>query len=1355
MKHRHLKLFFVLPALALCLALGAGLACGSENGTLAEWAFDREQDLKGWTPNGQISEIEITGGKLSCRTVGDDPILELQSPLDIAATPRQFIEVGLKADHSGMAEFFWSNTREGRYGGFSGEKHTQFQVVGDGQWHVYRIFPFWQTEGKIVRLRFDLFGSSRFSIQSIRIAALPSSPPSDAAEFDFARGLGNWMATGALSVSNTPGGLPRLAGSTDDFLMAPPVAVKTDDKSYVSIRMRTIRGKKARLIFATDKTPGMHALNFPIKADGQERVYNLDMLASPDWKDTVIAIGLQLADDPGASAALRSLSIAADPQGPPQLSVIAFCLDEAAPRAGIPGKIVARIVNTGGEATAALRASLSLPDGIRLASAPKPDEFPARLGCSEEAVLSWTVECSQPASGIASLVLSADNAESVTNQAAMAFTARPQLPKASYVPEPKPVRGKYDVGAYYFPGWQSRSQWQPIERFPERKPILGWYREGDPEVADWHIKWAVEHGITFFAYDWYWSRGARQLEHGLHNGYFKARYKSMLPFCLLWANHNAPKTHSLEDSLAVARYWIANYFNRPEYYRIGGKPVVIVFSPYNYKNDMGVAGVNQAFEAMRGECRKAGLPGLYLAACVGNARQVEGENYDAVTAYNWPSLGVSGSENQAPYAGLLPSYRQQWSQLLQEDSHAVMLPLCGGWDSRPWHGDAALVRTGRNPEFFKRHLQDAREFLETNSTNSRLLPSVLIEAWNEWGEGSYIEPHKEFGFGYLDAIRDVFADAPAAHADLAPVDVGMGPYDLPAAIASKTNWQFENDSADWKNTMDLDRVRIESGALTATSVGNDPAFFSPPFQARASEFSHVFVRMRLTPVDGSTEGDIAQLFWSSKRWPESEASSLRFPVSLDGQWHDYELPVKDNRRWKGFITRLRLDPVNRSGVRAEIRQISLKPIATAALHGSDNAVSLALAGDWQLRVSGSRFGSNITVSVEPPVARIVVAELYERLPPFNSNAGGGWTKGAPLRGLIAQECTTPGLLDPASLSLRAGAAPDSMLFEPGKDYGVDPAWGTIGRLPGGRIAQDQPVFASYRHGLLRIDSLTATPEGRLVVRRGEPRSAAPRPPLIEAGETVLANIWIPGQISKLTQDHLFPILETAFPTPAKPSPSPAETLLPKTMAKLRQGSPVRVLAWGDSVTDGSFLPQGLAGRWQNRFAAQLQSRFPNAKIELITEAWGGRNTTSYLQEPPGSPHNYKEKVLGAKPDLIVSEFVNDAGLTPDEVEQRYSRLLADFQGIDAEWIVLTPHYVRPDWMGLTKERDCDEDPRPYVKGLRQFAAKHGVALADASLRFGRLWRQGIPYNTLMLNSINHPDDRGMNLFADAILELFP
>src|SRR6185436_18314399 len=115
------------------------------------------------------------------------------------------------------------------------------------------------------------------------------------------------------------------------------------------------------------------------------------------------------------------------------------------------------------------------------------------------------------------------------------------------------------------------------------------------------------------------------------------------------------------------------------------------------------------------------------------------------------------------------------------------------------------------------------------------------------------------------------------------------------------------------------------------------------------------------------------------------------------------------------------------------------------------------------------------------------------------------------------------------------------------------------------------------------------------------------------------------------------------------------------------------------------------------------------------------------------------------------EFVNDAYMTPEVVETKYSALLKRFQEIGAEWIILTPHFVRPDWMGAATVR-VETDPRPYVAGVRQFTAKHNVALADASLRWGHLLKEGIPYTTLLSNSINHPDDRGHELFAQALIE---
>ena len=424
--------------------------------------------------------------------------------------------------------------------------------------------------------------------------------------------------------------------------------------------------------------------------------------------------------------------------------------------------------------------------------------------------------------------------------------------------------------------------------------------------------------------------------------------------------------------------------------------------------------------------------------------------------------------------------------------------------------------------------------------------------------------------------------------------------------------------------------------------------------------------------------------------------------------------------------------------------ILLRVVAAAAAP----APTFTITGDWTVRIDPDGRAPQ-TVKVNPPGMISVAAEPHAGLPVFNPKTG-GWLKGAQLKGVKAQETTSPHLLDAQSFILRAGAEPDARVFVRGADFEIDTDWGTVGRLADGSIQPGQTVFASYRHAQMRIDAVVVDRAGRILLRQGEPRAAAPAIPRIESGERHLGNIYLPGYITRLEADHLFPILEQAYPE----SPIAKTPTVRRLIQRLEGGGSLRILAWGDSVTDGAYLPDKEKQRWQEQFVSRLRQRYPKARIELVTEAWGGRNTGSYLAEPPGSPHNYREKVLGAKPDLIVSEFVNDARLTPEQVEERYARLLADFQSIGAEWIILTPHYVRPDWMGLTREREIDDDPRPYVRGLRQFAATHDVALADASLRYGRLWRQGIPYNALMLNAINHPDERGMRIFADALMALF-
>ena len=92
-----------------------------------------------------------------------------------------------------------------------------------------------------------------------------------------------------------------------------------------------------------------------------------------------------------------------------------------------------------------------------------------------------------------------------------------------------------------------------------------------------------------------------------------------------------------------------------------------------------------------------------------------------------------------------------------------------------WHDEGTLWKIP--PEEFKTLLRKARDYLATlpeAQLGSRML---LLDNWNEWGEGHYIAPYREYGFGYVDAVRDVLTDAPMEHTDLIPEDIGLGPYD--------------------------------------------------------------------------------------------------------------------------------------------------------------------------------------------------------------------------------------------------------------------------------------------------------------------------------------------------------------------------------------------------------------------------------------------------------------------------------------------------------------------------------------------------------------------------------------------------
>ena len=158
-------------------------------------------------------------------------------------------------------------------------------------------------------------------------------------------------------------------------------------------------------------------------------------------------------------------------------------------------------------------------------------------------------------------------------------------------------------------------------------------------------------------------------------------------------------------------------------------------------------------EALQAYRHAAGLPGLHLNA-VGwgklDAAMVKSLGFDSVTSYCW--IHHAGVPDHIPYARWADESCGRWAALEKSWPVPFFPNVTMGWDNTPRFAWGKTV-TGNTPAEFRKALERARRFVDGRKADPRI---VTINAWNEWTEGSYIEPDTVHGMGYLEAIKAVF-----------------------------------------------------------------------------------------------------------------------------------------------------------------------------------------------------------------------------------------------------------------------------------------------------------------------------------------------------------------------------------------------------------------------------------------------------------------------------------------------------------------------------------------------------------------------------------------------------------------------
>ncbi|MBQ4195803.1 MAG: glycoside hydrolase family 99-like domain-containing protein, partial [Thermoguttaceae bacterium] len=179
----------------------------------------------------------------------------------------------------------------------------------------------------------------------------------------------------------------------------------------------------------------------------------------------------------------------------------------------------------------------------------------------------------------------------------------------------------------------------------------------------------------------------------------------------------------------------------------------------------------------REKTKAAGFPDLHLnavywgrpnipgeATLTDPVKIIEGLGFDSVTSYVWIHH-VPLNEQQTDFNWVRDEYLKHWDNARKSFSLPYIPNASVGWDSSPracqddpfgnWGYPFTNTISNNTPENFKKALEIIKERILADPECPRIMN---INCWNEWTEGSYLEPDTVNGYKYLEAVRDVFGN---------------------------------------------------------------------------------------------------------------------------------------------------------------------------------------------------------------------------------------------------------------------------------------------------------------------------------------------------------------------------------------------------------------------------------------------------------------------------------------------------------------------------------------------------------------------------------------------------------------------
>ncbi len=327
-----------------------------------------------------------------------------------------------------------------------------------------------------------------------------------------------------------------------------------------------------------------------------------------------------------------------------------------------------------------------------------------------------------------------------------------------------------------FTEWVNTKKARPLYRkhYQPKIPLNEYYYDlSDTKPMIKQSNLAKKYGIDGFVYYHYWFNGKKLMEKPIENMLKDKNVK--IDFCLSWANE--PWTRSWDgknnDVIMPQEYgnkvdwknhieYLIAFFKDSRYIKINNKPVLFIYRISSIDNH------EEIFKFWDEEVKKVGFNGIYIVETLTSFQTTPVSNFSSAVYLFEPMYTESNEYNKFSryinsFMKIIPgifrgiryiktnNYNLICKKIVNRNYKSkknIILGFFPGWDNTARKKNRASIVEGSTPEKFGKYLRKLSNKCNNNDW-------IVINAWNEWAEGAYLEPDEKYGYRYLEQIKEI------------------------------------------------------------------------------------------------------------------------------------------------------------------------------------------------------------------------------------------------------------------------------------------------------------------------------------------------------------------------------------------------------------------------------------------------------------------------------------------------------------------------------------------------------------------------------------------------------------------------